>query len=92
MAGAPQGNTNAADGKRWKLAIEAALEKRGQEKWAALTDLAATLLNKAAEGDMGALRELGDRIDGKPAQQMVMTGKDDGPIQIERTVKLVGGD
>ena len=88
--GAPEGNTNAASGKRWKMAIEAALEKRGPDKWAALTELAGKMLDKAAEGDMSAIRELGDRIEGKPAQQTILTGMDDGPIQLERTIKLVG--
>jgi hypothetical protein len=68
MAGAPIGNNNPEKGKRWKLAIDAALAKRGKDKVDALAEIAEQLLAKASEGDISALKELGDRIDGKAAQ------------------------
>ena len=43
---------------------------------------------KALEGDMAAMKELFDRLDGKPAQQVALTGADDGPI----VVKFESGD
>jgi ribosomal protein L17 len=48
---------------------------------AKLKRLADALLTKAQEGDIHAIREVADRIDGKVAQQL--TGADEGPIQVE---------
>lgn len=65
--GAQPGNKN-AEAKPWAAAIRAALEKRGTAKLDALTAIAEKLLQKAGEGDTRALKELGDRLDGKPHQ------------------------
>lgn len=50
-----------------------------------LRRLAERLLAKAEEGDMAALKELGDRLDGKPSQQVELTGNDGGPVLIRAT-------
>ena len=64
--GAPVGNKNAANAKVWRAAIERALDARGAgDRRVALNTLAAKLLDKCEEGDLGALKELGDRLDGK---------------------------
>ena len=58
-----------------------ALEKRSRlEQKEALDDIAEALIAKAAEGDMGALKELGDRLDGKPSQAIVGDASAD-PVQ-----------
>lgn len=60
------------------MAIERALDKRGaNDRRAALDALAENLLAKCDEGDMSALKELGDRLDGKPAQ--VIAGDPERP-------------
>jgi hypothetical protein len=86
---AAQGNQYAAKAKQWQMAIERALEKRGaSDRRAALDELAAVLLDKAAEGDMTALKELGDRLDGKPAQTI---GSDpDQPLRAALSLEVVG--
>lgn len=82
MAGAPIGNQNARKGKPWQAAINRALEKRSKvDQMHALDELAERLLRACDEGDITALKELGDRLDGKPAQAIV--GADDGPIRFE---------
>lgn len=92
MAAAP-GNQYAAKSKLWQAAIHRALEKRskvaGRE---ALDDLAEKLLALADENDLGALKELGDRIDGKSAQ-MVGIGQDPnaGPVRTFHELVLVDG-
>lgn len=69
--GAPVGNQNAAKGKRWADAIDRALAARSKvEGIQALDALAEKLLTLADEGDLGALKELGDRLDGKAAQSI----------------------
>lgn len=76
-AGAPKGNNNAGKGRRWLSAIERALDKRSKrDQIEALDELAEQLLNKCAEGDLGALKELGDRLDGKAAQSLDITFED----------------
>ena len=85
--GAPKGNNNPEKGKRWKLAIDAALSRRGRDKVQALADLAEKLLEKAEEGDLGALKELGDRIDGKAAQQINLADANGEKLVVNFTMK-----
>ena len=69
MAGAPKGNKNAAKGKMWAAAIDRALAKRSRKDGLdALDALAERFLKLCDERDLGAFKELGDRIDGKVAQ------------------------
>ena len=73
---APLGNQNAVRAKRWSMAIDRALEKRSRvDQVEALDALAEKLLALADEGDLGALKELGDRLEGKPSQ-MIGIGQD----------------
>jgi len=66
---AAAGNQYAAKANQWQMAIERALDKRGaSDRRLALDALAEQLLAKCDEGDMAALKELGDRLDGKPHQ------------------------
>lgn len=68
---APIGNQNAVKAKRWSAAIDAALAKRSKgDGIKALEQLAEVLLQQAESGDIVALKELGDRIEGKPHQSM----------------------
>ena len=80
-AGAPLGNQNGVKAKRWSAAIDAALANRCKgDGVKALEALAEKLLEQAEAGDISALKELGDRIEGKPAQ--AITGGDGGPLVI----------
>lgn len=68
------GNNYAGKEKVWAKAIKRALEKRSRvDQVEALDALAEKLLAKCDEADMGALKELGDRLDGKPAQTIDAT-------------------
>ena len=58
--------------KPWADAIKRALARREHTgSGADLNRLAETLLDKGAEGDMAALKGLGDRLDGKVPQGIV---------------------
>lgn len=71
---APQGNQNAIKAKRWSQAIDRALAERSKSKGIeALDELAEKLLANCDLGDMTALKELGDRIEGKPSQSIDIT-------------------
>lgn len=82
--GAPVGNKNAAKARVWRAAIERALESRTKSRTDGKKEidaLAERLLDLVAAGDLQALKEFGDRIDGKPAQALV--GDPDEPaIQV----------
>jgi len=81
---AEKGSTNRADGKRFELALHQALtRKNGQDKWAALTDLAEKLIDEGLSGNITAIREVADRFDGKPAQSVAVTGADGGPLLVQ---------
>jgi hypothetical protein len=82
MAGAPVGNQNAAQGKLWNAAIRRALGKPSRvEGKVALDELAEKLVELAMAGEIAALKEVGDRVDGKPAQSVEVGGADGGPVQ-----------
>jgi hypothetical protein len=90
---APKGNNYAGKAKRWSDAIDRALSKRGRnDALLALDDLAEKLLAKCDEGDMTALKELGDRIEGKPTQSVDVGGQSDNPLVTEIVLKVVNAN
>ena len=87
--GAPVGNQNAAKAKVWTAAIERALERRSRvEQREALDAIADKLLELASDGDLAALKELGDRLEGKPAQSVGLSTQD-GPLRIGRIERVI---
>jgi hypothetical protein len=46
-----------------------------------LREIARAHIEKAAAGDMQAIKELADRLDGKPAQALEHSGPDSNPIE-----------
>jgi hypothetical protein len=88
--GAPVGNQNAAKAKQWTAAIQRALAKRSKvESALAIDDLAEKLLLACDKGEIGALKELGDRLEGKPAQALTIGGDSDAPLETKIEVVLV---
>ncbi len=85
MAGAPVGNQNAKQAKIWQQAIKRAVARRANGTIdSGLDDLADKLIALVATGDLPALKELGDRLDGKPAQAVSIDGDGEGgPITFQ---------
>lgn len=86
---APVGNQNAARAKKWREAIMRALARKSGSVEAGL-DAAADKLAALAidDGDKWALEEIGDRLDGKPAQAIV--GDEDlPPVRVIQKVERV---
>lgn len=82
MAGAPIGNQNAAKAKVWLAAINRALERRSAgDRVKALDECADRLVSAVLAGEQWAILELGNRLDGKPAQAIVGGGEGSDPIQ-----------
>lgn len=74
--GAPLGNQNARKG-RWADALMRACDEEDPlTRKRFLQAIADKLRDKAYEGDIQAIKEVGDRIDGKPAQAFEHSGPD----------------
>ena len=79
--GGQPGNQSKVNHKRWTQAIDRALAKRSKSSGIeALDALAEKLLTLCDGGDISALRELGDRLEGKPVQ--VIAGDPDNPFNV----------
>jgi hypothetical protein len=79
--GAPLGNKNSIKSNRlWAETIRRAVVQDDSQR---LRQIAEALLIKASEGDMAAIKELGDRLDGKALQENKLTGDSDQPIEIK---------
>lgn len=50
---------------------------------AKLREIAEALYDKAAQGDVSAIKEIGDRLDGKSAQALELTGAEGGPVEFK---------
>jgi hypothetical protein len=75
--------------KVWRDAINRAIKRREDTDPLALERLADALLRKVAEGDVSAIKEFGDRVDGKVAQ--IIAGDEELPgvkqvHEIRRTI------
>ena len=87
--GAPLGNQNYLKGRRWRDAIDRALAKRSAASGIeSLDELAEKLLTLADEGDLQAMKELGDRLDGKPSQALDLGSDPDRPL-VQKIVREI---
>lgn len=55
-------------------ALRLALSRREKDEGRSLVALANTLIEKAADGDLAAIKEIADRLDGKAAIQVTHEG------------------
>lgn len=79
---APENNQNAAKGKAFRHALKRALaRKSGSTMSAALEEIAARLADAAYQGEQWAIKEIADRLDGKPAQAIIGGDEDDPAIR-----------
>jgi hypothetical protein len=81
MAGRPRG---AWANKAWRDALRIAVLREpdfDEKPKTKLDELADSLIDAAKGGDISALKELGDRLDGKPSQAIVGGDEDDNPIR-----------
>jgi len=74
--------------KVWRDAVMRAVARRESKKDPqALEKLADSLVAKGLDGDVSALKEIGDRLDGKPAQALEHSGRMSLTVEI---VKFAG--
>lgn len=77
--GGQPGNKNATKNRPFAEAINRAIK---QDNGKRLRAIAESLLTKAAEGDISAIKEFADRVDGKVIQQI------EGEIEHNLTVEI----
>lgn len=76
--------------KPWQEALRTAMARRGESDYRqTLTKIADKVVEAALAGDRDAWKEIGDRLDGKPAQAIIGGGPDEPPIREERLVRYV---
>lgn len=92
QVGAPVGNANAKKAKRWESAITRALAKiaNGAGVESGIDRLADQLITAALAGEQWALVEVANRLDGKPAQSLTVSGDDDlPPLRFEKIERVI---
>ena len=73
--GGQPGNQNAVKSKRWQSAIDRALAKKSRVAGVEELDRLAEEFLKTVEAEgINGYRELGDRLDGKPGQELQHSG------------------
>jgi len=89
--GGQPGNQNAKKARIFCDAIRRALAKKANGDLSAGVDkLADKLVEEGLKGEQWAVQEIGNRLDGKPAQVIVGGDDDDNPVRIEAiAIKLV---
>ena len=84
--GAPLGNQNAVKAKRWQQAIDRALARRskasGIEELDRLADKFLEAVDTGAREFIPGFAALGDRLDGKPAQQLDVGNVNGEPFKV----------
>ena len=83
---APLGNKNAVKNRPWHEALNRALLAEDGKK---LRQIAEKLIERALEGDVPALKEIGDRIDGKAIQMIVGPGDEGEHKSITRIEEVI---
>lgn len=85
--GAPTGNKNSSKNNRlWAETIRRAVVQADPDR---LRRIAEALLDKAEGGDINAMREIGDRLDGKSAQMIVGAGENGEHVISGITINVV---
>jgi hypothetical protein len=73
-----KGNTHSSKNNRlWADTLKRALLQADGNKIRAIAE---ALIEKAASGDVSAIREIGDRVDGKPTQSIDQTTEHSGEV------------
>ena len=66
--------------------LRIAISEANEEGGTALRDVAQALVDKAKTGDVPAIKEIADRLDGKVPQGLIGGDEDDSPIVIKATI------
>jgi hypothetical protein len=82
-----RGNTHSSKNNRlWAETLRRAVIQSDAER---LRQIAEALLDKAASGDVSAIKELGDRLDGKAIATQEITGADGSNLPLSIGIRFV---
>jgi hypothetical protein len=82
-----KGNTHSSKNNRlWAETLRRAVIQSDAER---LRMIAEALLDKAASGDVSAIKELGDRLDGKAVATTELTGLDGSDLPLSIGIRFV---
>jgi hypothetical protein len=90
MAGAPTGNKNAVNAKLFQDALKRALARSSKSVDGGLNKVCDQLVKAALDGEQWAIKEVGDRIDGKPAQALIHGSDPENPLTVTIDSKDAG--
>jgi hypothetical protein len=85
--GAPLGNKNNKKNQYWSDALRKYIAQNPSD----LAEAAQAIFTKAKEGDINAIKEIGDRLEGKAIQRVEGSGED-GAFITKMVVELVEAD
>ena len=77
---APFHNNGGRKDKLWRDALMVAIKRTDSEGRVMLAKIAQKVVEAACEGDMAAIKEIGDRIDGKAPQSLDVTTRHEQPV------------
>ena len=100
MAGAPKGNKNSAVGKQGRYALELALRHYEPGKSVEDVEVVSTIktlvmmwwpiiTNAMENGDLQAMKEINDRLDGRAAQSLTISGDEENPVVITKVERVI---
>lgn len=81
-----EGNQNAYKNKPWADALRRAMVRYDGGKENALNLIADQTVKAAVSGDQWAIKEIGERMDGKAPQVATLSGPDGGAIPVSLNV------
>jgi hypothetical protein len=81
----PPGNKHGATHKIFSDTLRKALVQDQLDKQRLFKGIQ-KVLDKCEEGDLPALQFVADRTDGKPYQQVALTGEDGGPVRVAQVM------
>jgi hypothetical protein len=87
-SGGQPGNNNPGKNRAWTNALRRELE--GNQNADKLKRLAEKLVEMALEGNIAAYKEMGDRLEGKPAQGIDVTTKGESMSFLESIAPTTG--
>ena len=91
-AGAPLGNKNGAKQRLIEQALIRAIKQRDlvAGDGETLRKIAEAMIDRALDGDPLGFDRVADRLDGKPAQQLQLSGDGDNPLVHKIVREIVG--
>lgn len=84
--GAPEGNNNAAKGRQVTAMLEAALNSNNKSR---MRDGVEMIAEAFANGEIWAVNTVFDRLEGKPAQAVTLSGDNQNPLAISLIERVI---